>query len=405
MGIRTRKRGKTYSYIFEAGKGENGKRKVIEKGGFPTKDAAYDAGVEAYNDWKHGNIGITSEKISLNEYIRHWLDNVASTNIRQSSLERYNLYHRLYIEPYFHGVSLQEATPAIIDKWIRKLLQKGLSRNTISSAKNVLSHSLEYAVYPAELIAKNPAHYIKIPRSAPTDLIERKIISTERFNELIEKRPAGDPLHIPLVLLYHTGLRLGEVIGLSWDNIDLENRKILVDKQIVKSRERKYFFISPTKTKTSVREISFGETLLTELKRWKAMQERNESEYGDAYVKNYIGEGGRIISASISEAPEQCRIFNAVCTKENGTLLSRSTLSAFLLSNNLNAHSFRHSHITMLIENGASPKSVAARVGHSKVDITQNIYTHITEKMQTETADIFEKITQTNTNCRQNADN
>ena len=60
--IRTRKRGKrgTYSYIFEAGK-IDGKRKVVEKGGFPTKAAAYKAGVEAYTDFLHGNIGITSE--------------------------------------------------------------------------------------------------------------------------------------------------------------------------------------------------------------------------------------------------------------------------------------------------------------------------------------------------------
>ena len=57
--VRTRKRGKTYSYIFEAGT-VNGKRKVVEKGGFPTAGAAYKAGVEAYNDYLHGNIGITS---------------------------------------------------------------------------------------------------------------------------------------------------------------------------------------------------------------------------------------------------------------------------------------------------------------------------------------------------------
>lgn len=56
--VRTRKRGNSYSYIFEAGKKEDGKRKVIEHGGFSSPDDAYNAGVSAYNDWKHGNIGI-----------------------------------------------------------------------------------------------------------------------------------------------------------------------------------------------------------------------------------------------------------------------------------------------------------------------------------------------------------
>ena len=61
--VRVRKRGKTFSYIFEAGKTLEGKRKVVEKGGFSTKQDAYNAGVDAYNNWKHGNIGITSENI------------------------------------------------------------------------------------------------------------------------------------------------------------------------------------------------------------------------------------------------------------------------------------------------------------------------------------------------------
>ena len=67
--VRTRKRGNSYSYIFEAGKKEDGKRKVIEHGGFSSPDDAYNAGVSAYNDWKHGNIGIQSEKICLKEFI------------------------------------------------------------------------------------------------------------------------------------------------------------------------------------------------------------------------------------------------------------------------------------------------------------------------------------------------
>ena len=65
--VRVRKRGKTFSYIFEAGK-VDGKRKVVEKGGYRTKGEAYKAGVAAYNDFLHGNIGITSESITLKDF-------------------------------------------------------------------------------------------------------------------------------------------------------------------------------------------------------------------------------------------------------------------------------------------------------------------------------------------------
>ena len=79
--IRTRKRGRTYSYIFKAGQ-VNGKRKTVEKGGFKTKEDAYNAGVDAYTDFKHGNIGIVSDHITLKAYMDNWLQGVAAVNVR-----------------------------------------------------------------------------------------------------------------------------------------------------------------------------------------------------------------------------------------------------------------------------------------------------------------------------------
>ena len=89
--VRTRKRGKTYSYIFEAGQ-QDGKRKVVEKGGFPTKKEAYEAGVAAFTDWKHGNIGVTSEKVLVKNFANLWLENVAKLNVREST---YYVYGRI----------------------------------------------------------------------------------------------------------------------------------------------------------------------------------------------------------------------------------------------------------------------------------------------------------------------
>ena len=87
--VRVRKRGKTFSYIFEAGKKPDGKRKVVEKGGFESKKAAYDAGVAAYNDWRHGNIGIVSENITLKDFITNWLEKVVAPNVKPTTLQTY----------------------------------------------------------------------------------------------------------------------------------------------------------------------------------------------------------------------------------------------------------------------------------------------------------------------------
>ena len=107
--VRTRKRGKTFSYIFEAGK-VNGRRKVVEKGGYSTKSEAYKAGTLAYADWLHGNIGITSESVTLKDFMTKWLDTVVASNVKPSTMQAYQSYLKNRIVPYLGEVKVQELT-------------------------------------------------------------------------------------------------------------------------------------------------------------------------------------------------------------------------------------------------------------------------------------------------------
>ena len=150
--VRTRKRGKTWSYIFEAGN-VNGKRKVVEKGGFPTKADAYKAGVSAYTDFLHGNTGITSEAITLKDFMTNWLDNVVALNVRPSSMQTYRALFNNHIASNLGNVKVQDLTPAMLDKWIRELQKAGLSYKTSSATHAFIYHAPDYAVYPAQLIS------------------------------------------------------------------------------------------------------------------------------------------------------------------------------------------------------------------------------------------------------------
>lgn len=251
--VRTRKRGKTFSYIFEAGK-INGRRKVVEKGGFATKSAAYKAGMEAYVDWLHGNIGITSESITLKDFMTKWLNEVVASNVKATSMQNYQNYFKNHINPYFGEIKLREITPAMLDKWVYALQQKGLSYNTIAGIHALIHHALKYAVYPAQLISSNPAEYIKVPKNAPRNVVKRHIITPEQFKALLEKYPFGTPYYIPLLLLYHTGMRLGEVVGLSWSDIDFAKKRINLRQQIRYISKRGYYFTT-LKTESSKRYI------------------------------------------------------------------------------------------------------------------------------------------------------
>lgn len=191
------------------------------------------------------------------------------------------------------ALKVQELTPAMPDKWLRDLQKAGLSYNTISSLHAFLSNALNYAVYPTELIISNPAVYIKVPKNAPRNIVKRHIIIPERFAELLTKYPFGTPLYIPLLLLYHTGMRLGEVLGLCWSDVDFEAKKITLSRQIAPISGKGYFFTT-LKTELSARYIIIDDVLLEELRRWHIQQTANEKHFGGSYVYVYREEDGHI---------------------------------------------------------------------------------------------------------------
>ena len=394
--VRVRKRGKTFSYIFEAGK-IDGKRKVVEKGGFETKAAAYKAGVTAYNDFLHGNIGITSESITLKDFMTSWIENVVAANVKPTTIQLYKSLTANQIRPHLGEVKVQELTPAMLDKWIRGLQKKGLSHNTLRRAHALIHHALKYAVYPAQLIHSNPADYIQVPKNAPRNIVKRTIITPERFKSLLEKYPFGTNYYIPLTILYYTGIRCGELLGLTWDNLNFKKKVLTIDKQITYLSGRGYFFSTP-KTLSSEREIAIDDFLVQTLSRWKEQQQKNELEQGDSYVYNYRERNtGKLIQRSkIFGSIEKAEFQSLICARKNGQATLPFHIGHLLKKESLNSHSFRHSHATILIENGATPKSVSSRLGHSDISITQNLYTHVTEKMNEETATIFTNLMQTN---------
>lgn len=124
----------------------------------------------------------------------------------------------------------------------------------MSAIHILLSHALDYAVYPAQIISSNPAKYVKVSKKAPKNIVKHHIISKEKFAELTGKYPFGTPLHIPLLLLYHTGMRISEVCSLCWEDVNSEEKEISLKRQIVYIEKKGYFF-STLKTESSVRNI------------------------------------------------------------------------------------------------------------------------------------------------------
>lgn len=220
----------------------------------------------------------------------------------------------------------------------------------------------------------------------------RKVIEKGGFATEKDAYNAGD---IPLLLLYHTGMRISEVLGLSWSDVNFAEHKINLRRQLVYIKKKGYFFTT-LKTESSKRYILIDDFLLEELQRWQARQAENEKRIGNNYTYTYLENDGHIIKQSKGLPAPVGEKVSLVCTRDDGQFVLHISLTGFLKSEKLNAHSFRHTHATYLIEGGAEAKAVAGRLGHTNTLITQNLYTHNTRKLQEKALAIFDKIMQTN---------
>lgn len=323
-------------------------------------------------------------------------------NCKYNTQTGYEMIIRNHIKPTFGIYKLKSLTPALLQEFINNKYLTGISKHHLTNIITVLSGSLKYAVHPCKFIKDNPMQYVKYPKYEHSKLeIDHKIIIPEEFERIIERFPAGTTFYIPIMIGYYTGCRIGEVMGLTWDDIDLEKGTIDVNKIIYKRKPNWYF--GSTKTKSSVRNIKIGKTLIDVLKNHKKWQAENRLKYGQHYIQQYEVEEmdvneklRRIYSLSLSVDAGVMQPINMVCTKEDGGMVTPDTFKYasrvihYSLGILFNFHSLRHTHATTLIENGANVKDVQTRLGHANIETTLGTYTHSTEKMAEQSVDIFE---------------
>ena len=414
-----RKRGATWSYYFDLGK-VDGKRKKKEKGGYATKKEAEAALANAISEYNNAGSITEPSEITVTDYLNYWFDNYCKMNLKYNTQVGYMQIMKKRLIPVFGHYKLKALTPASIQEYANKLKYEGLAKHTVTGIISVLSCALNYAVEPLHYIPYNPCDRVKYPKYSSTGKSEdRYVISPEDFNRIIERFPATSQFYIPLMIGYYTGLRISEAFALTWDDIDLINRTLTVNKIVVKrnygvdvrkameskgkKEEKSSWYFGTTKTESSVRTIKFGDTLYRALKAAKKQKIENRIKYGEYYTEHYLreekDEKGEVIYRIIP-VPRviDCKMPQAdlVCVRENGEYCSTdsfkycSRVIHYELQIAFNYHSLRHTHATFLVEHGANIKDVQSRLGHADIQTTLNTYTHDTEQMQTDTVNIFE---------------
>jgi ATP-dependent helicase/nuclease subunit A len=375
-----RKRGNMWYYVFDGGM-VNGKRKQIERSGGKTKKEAQEALRNAIKEFENFGSVIDESSMSVADFLDFWFENYVMVNCKHNTQENYRMIIAKHIKPYMGSYKLKQIKPAVLQKFLNDKYHEGYAKKSLAIMKTVLTNSFKYAVHPMGYLRENTTQYIQMPRynEAPKTKEDLKVIPMHVIRKIMECVPEDNTFYIPFMIGFYTGFRVSEVTGLTWDCIDLYKRTIRVEKILVNVKGEWVF--GPPKSRSSYRTVDISPRLCEILKKHKEWQEQNKINYAEYYSTGNVAD-------------------NFVCTKDWG---GNTTPASVKYSSNkvckeldigFNFHSLRHTHATMLIEAGANMKDVQRRLGHSRIAITMDTYTHVTERMRSETVDIFDRITE-----------
>ncbi|MCL1987785.1 MAG: site-specific integrase [Firmicutes bacterium] len=315
----------------------------------------------------NGNM-VTSD-YTVGSWVKRWLDNYKAYELKAKTYDNYEYAIKNHIERSLGDIPLTKLTTDSIQSFYNAMHKKGFSTSTIRIIHVTLSQAMEQA-WLNNFIPSNPCDGTKRPKSGKKVI---KPLSPEDQKIFIE-HCQNVTYHNFFCFLLHTGLRLGEAIALTWEDVNFENKTISVDKTVTtivnrdkNARSRRKLIVTTPKTATSVRIVPMNATAKSILLAQK--------ESTNNTVNNHI-----------------------FATK-NGTLLKNRNVARALdklltdsgITNKITVHTLRHTFATRLLEKGANPKTVSTLLGHASVKITLDVYSHVMAEIQQDAVELLDE--------------
>ena len=322
-----------------------GKRRKSTKRGFATKREA--------EEWLR-NFLITQKADFDMKFEDFWKIYCADmeTRLREHTMRTKKYIVELKILPYFGNKRVNDITAADIRQWQNELIKMGYSPTYLKTINNQLSAIFNYAVRYYDL-KSNPC--AKAGSMGKSKAEEMDFWTGEEFRKFIDSVMNKRLSYMAFMILYWTGMRLGELLALNPKDVDLKKRTIAITKSY--QRLGKKDVITPPKTSKSKRVITIPEFLAADIKDYMdSLYDLQEDDRLFPITKYYL------------EHEMQRGI------KESGVKRIR-------------VHDLRHSHASMLIELGFSTLEIANRLSHEKVETTLNTYSHLYPNKQTKLAE------------------
>ena len=310
----------------------------------------------------------TPNQMTVSQWLDEWIETFVKPSVKPLTLAAYRTSIRTHIVPEIGATRLQSIRGIQIQKLYNHMIEKGLSAKTVKNTSAILHKSFGVAIKQGYLSA-NPCDAAELPKATNKEITPLTDADIPLFLQAIDTHRFRNAF----ALCLFGGLREGECLGLSWDQVDFAHRQITVNQQLQKSKEANaQYYISATTKSSKSRTITLPAIAISYLHDEYRRQSENRLRAGAAWDNKW----------------------NLVFTDPLGKHLIPVTfykdfkkIAAAIGRPDARPHDLRHTAATVAIASGADIKSVQSLLGHATASFTLNVYAHSTERMMQDTAD------------------
>jgi integrase len=303
-------------------------------------------------------------RVTLSTYFTRWLE-TASLSLRPNTAGQYAHITRKYILPTLGQIKLKDLRPDHIQQLHTDLLAAGTGVRTVQLVHAVLHRALGQAL-KLRLLQRNPTDAVDKPKAKHAEM---KTLNLEQARTLLAAAQ-GERLEVLYYLAIHTGLRQGELLGLRWSDLDWQTGALQVQRQLQRVAGAGRSFVEP-KTAAGRRQVILGPAAVA-----KVREHRKRQAEGRLFVGGRWQEQGLIFTTMIG-TPLEPQALDRGFKK----LLTKAGLP------DMRFHDLRHTAATLMLQQGVHPKVVQERLGHSKISMTLDTYSHVLPGMQQDAAE------------------
>ena len=318
---------------------------------------------------RDSGVDVLPGKLTLGDYLERWLADYVEPNLAPKTVRSYTDIVRRHLTPALGSIPLSKLRPQHLQTYYARALRQGrldgkgaLSPNSVLHHHRALRAALRQAV-KLQVIVQNPCDAVQPPR---LERVEMKALSPQEARQLLTA--ADNTSYGPLIrTALMTGLRQGELLGLRWSDLDLDAGVLRVQ-QTVQWLPRQGFVFRPPKTAKGRRSLPLSPETVQTLRQARLGQVQERLQLGPSY------QDFDLVFATVTGAP----IDPSNLRKAWLSIVETADIEY------LSFHGLRHSHASLLMQQGVNPKVVSERLGHSGIGITLETYSHILPGIQEE---------------------